>query len=69
MAQAGAGNLGGDAQRGFDGASISIAHVTLVFITGARINLNMMFAGVNDNSWRGVGLFVPAMLLVAVLHE
>jgi hypothetical protein len=25
-----------------------LVHVSLVFITGARVNLNMMFAGVND---------------------
>ena len=42
-----------------------LAHVTLVFITGARVNLNMMFAGVNDDSWSGFAVFVPAMLLVA----
>jgi len=41
------------------------AHVTLVFITGARANLNIMFAGVHDASWSGVAIFVPAMLLVA----
>jgi DMSO/TMAO reductase YedYZ molybdopterin-dependent catalytic subunit/thiosulfate reductase cytochrome b subunit len=42
-----------------------LAHVTLVFITGARANLNMMFAGIHDASWRGALIFVPAMLLVA----
>lgn len=36
-------------------------HVTLVFITGMRHNLNMMFAGVNDDSWRGLALFAVAM--------
>ncbi|NEU15041.1 oxidoreductase, partial [Methylobacterium sp. BTF04] len=30
-----------------------LAHVTLVFITGARVNLNMMWAGVDDASWSG----------------
>ena len=43
-----------------------LIHVTLVFITGARANLNMMFAGVNDRSWSGVAVFVPAMAIVAV---
>ena len=43
-----------------------VIHVTLVFITGARVNLNMMFAGVHDGSWSGVALFVPAALLFAV---
>src|SRR4029077_15322468 len=43
-----------------------LVHVTLVFITGARVNLNMMFAGVHDGSWSGFKIFVPAMGLVAV---
>jgi methionine sulfoxide reductase catalytic subunit len=43
-----------------------LIHVTLVFITGARVNLNMMFAGVHDGSWSGLAIFVPAMVLVAV---
>jgi sulfoxide reductase catalytic subunit YedY len=43
-----------------------LVHVTLVFITGARVNLNMMFAGVNDGSWSGFEIFVPAMALLAV---
>ena len=43
-----------------------LIHVTLVFITGARVNLNMMFAGVHDNSWSGFAIFVPAMALVVV---
>ena len=43
-----------------------LAHVTLVFIMGARVNLNMMWAGVNDTSWSGFAVFVPAMALVAV---
>jgi DMSO/TMAO reductase YedYZ molybdopterin-dependent catalytic subunit/thiosulfate reductase cytochrome b subunit len=44
-----------------------LVHVTLVFITGARVNLNMMFAGVNDDSWRGVLIFVPTIAIVAVV--
>ena len=43
-----------------------LAHVTLVFITDARNNLNMMWAGVHDNSWSGFAIFVPAILLVAL---
>lgn len=43
-----------------------LIHVTLVFITGARVNLNMMFAGVHDSSWSGFAIFVPAITLVAV---
>jgi len=41
-------------------------HVTLVFITGMRANLNMMFAGLHDGSWRGFGIFLPAMALLAL---
>ena len=37
-----------------------LAHVTLVFITGARDNLNMMFAGVQNESWSGFAVFAPA---------
>jgi len=43
-----------------------LAHVTLVFITGARVNLNMMWAGVNDGSWSGFAFFTPALLLLIV---
>lgn len=43
-----------------------LVHVTLVFITGARMNLNMMFAGVNGVSWQGVAIFGPAMVLLTV---
>jgi hypothetical protein len=41
-------------------------HVTLVFITGARQNLNYMWAGVNDNSWDGLLIWGCAMVLVIV---
>lgn len=44
-----------------------LAHVTLVFVTGMRENLNMMFAGVRDDSWSGLMIFIPAMLLVGVV--
>ena len=43
-----------------------LAHVTLVFITGARVNLNMMWAGVNDASWSGFAVFTPLIALVAL---
>jgi len=43
-----------------------LAHVTLVFITGARDNLNMMFAGVQNESWSGFAVFAPAMVIVGV---
>ena len=43
-----------------------LAHVTLVFVKGARVNLNMMWAGVNDGSWSGFAVFVPLIALVGV---
>jgi sulfoxide reductase catalytic subunit YedY len=43
-----------------------LAHLALVFLTGARTNLNMMWAGVTDGSWSGFEVFVPAMFLVAM---
>ena len=43
-----------------------LAHVTLVFITGARVNLNMMWAGVTDASWSGFAVFTPLITLVAL---
>ncbi len=46
-----------------------LAHVTLVFITDARGNLNMMWAGVRDASWSGFAIFVAAMLLLAVIWK
>ena len=42
-----------------------LAHVTLVFITDARVNLNMMWAGVRDSSWSGFLVFAPAMVFLA----
>jgi thiosulfate reductase cytochrome b subunit len=36
-------------------------HVTLVFITGMRRNLNFMFAGTNEESWHGFAVFAVAM--------
>ncbi|MFA7521496.1 MAG: molybdopterin-dependent oxidoreductase [Halothiobacillaceae bacterium] len=42
-----------------------LVHVTLVFITGARENLNGMFAGLNsDTSWMGVWIFCVAMAVL-----
>ena len=46
--------------------SFILVHVTLVFITGARVNLNMIFAGVNDSSWKGLAIFLPAMGVLGV---
>jgi DMSO/TMAO reductase YedYZ molybdopterin-dependent catalytic subunit/thiosulfate reductase cytochrome b subunit len=45
-----------------------LAHVMLVFMTGpARVSLNMMWAGVHDNSWGGFAVFVPLITLVGLL--
>ena len=41
-------------------------HVTMVFITGLRHNVNHMFAGVNNNSPVGLAIFGAAMLVVFV---
>ena len=43
-----------------------LVHVTLVFVTDLRVNLNTMFAGVHDDSWRGLAYSVPALLLVGL---
>ncbi len=44
-----------------------LMHVKLVFLTGARENLNEMFAGVDSaSSWIGVAVFCAAMAVVAV---
>jgi len=42
-------------------------HVTLIFITGLRGNLNHMFAGVNDNGNAGFVIFGVAMVIVAIV--
>lgn len=43
-----------------------LVHVSLVFATGARKNLNYMFAGLNSDSWTGVWIFFVLMALLAV---
>lgn len=42
-----------------------VAHVTMVFATGALRNLNHMFAGNDGDSWAGVVVFALALLAVA----
>ncbi len=42
-------------------------HVTMVFITGLRHNVNHMFAGLNNNSPLGLEIFAVAMGVVLVL--
>ncbi len=41
-------------------------HETLVLITGARANLNYMWAGVNNSSWDGVLIFGAALIVAIV---
>lgn len=41
-----------------------LVHTSLVFVTGAKENLGYMFAGMNTDSWLGVGLFCVALLIV-----
>ena len=38
-----------------------LAHGTMVFVTGLRENTNHMFAGVENDSWAGLPLFLLAM--------
>lgn len=42
------------------------AHVTMVFLTDARANLNHMFYGVNSNSAEGVWIVAIALTLVSI---
>ncbi|MGH9490136.1 MAG: molybdopterin-dependent oxidoreductase, partial [Terriglobales bacterium] len=43
------------------------AHVTMVFATGWKENLNHMFAGVNNMSWHGPIWFAVAMIVLFIL--
>ncbi len=42
-------------------------HVTMVFVTGLRHNVNHMFAGLNNDSPLGLEIFAVAMLVVAAV--
>jgi DMSO/TMAO reductase YedYZ molybdopterin-dependent catalytic subunit/thiosulfate reductase cytochrome b subunit len=42
-------------------------HVTMIFITGLRGNLNHMFAGVNDDGNKGFIIFGVAMIIVVAV--
>ncbi|WP_104082337.1 cytochrome b/b6 domain-containing protein [Cryobacterium sp. Y11] len=44
-----------------------LVHVTLVLTTGARANLNNMYAARNDDGWTGVWIFVGSLLLMAAV--
>ena len=43
-----------------------VIHVTLVFTTGLLKNLNHVYAGRNDESWVGFGVFAASMVVVIV---
>lgn len=43
-----------------------VAHVTLVFTTGALRNLNMMFAANDGTSWLGAGIFGLAVVVMVI---
>lgn len=43
-----------------------VAHVTLVFATGALRNLNHMFGGRDDESWIGAGVFAVSVVVMIV---
>jgi thiosulfate reductase cytochrome b subunit len=44
----------------------TIVHVTLVLATGALRNLNHMYAGRDDETWWGFGIFAASLVLMAV---
>jgi hypothetical protein len=41
-----------------------VTHVGLVLATGARENLNHMFAGRDDTSWVGAAVFAVAVVVI-----
>lgn len=43
-----------------------VVHVTLVFTTGLRANLNHVYAARNDGSWTGFWVFAASMVVVIV---
>jgi DMSO/TMAO reductase YedYZ molybdopterin-dependent catalytic subunit len=42
-------------------------HTILVFITGLRNNLNYMVAGVNNDSWTGLLVYTPVMVVLITI--
>lgn len=44
----------------------TVVHVTLVLTTGALHNLNHMYAGRNDDSWLGFGIFAVSLVVMVV---
>jgi hypothetical protein len=46
-------------------AAFIVVHVTLVLVTGAQRTLNHMYAGRDDYSWWGVGIFAISLIVMA----
>ena len=46
--------------------AFTIVHVTLVLATGALRNLNHMYAGRDDETWWGFGIFALSIVVMAV---
>ncbi len=46
----------------------TVAHVTLVFTTGALRNLNHMYAGRDDESWIGAGIWALSMVVTVAAY-
>ena len=46
--------------------AFTIVHVTLVLATGALRNLNHMYAGRDDETWWGFGIFAASIVVMAV---
>ena len=44
-----------------------LIHLTMIFITGLRGNINKMFAGMNNNGNVGFIIFVPAMAILLIV--
>lgn len=47
-------------------AAFTVVHVTVVFATGALRNLNHMYAGRDDLSWLGLGIFAVSLVVMVV---
>jgi DMSO/TMAO reductase YedYZ molybdopterin-dependent catalytic subunit len=47
-------------------AGFILLHLTMIFITGLRGNVNKMFAGVNNNSNVGFAIFIPVIAIVVI---
>ena len=46
--------------------AFTVVHVALVMLTGALANLNHMYAGRDDDSWIGAGVFTASLVVTIV---